>query len=203
MLLTYNDPGGHASVYGLEILLQPIQLGVSDGTEWPAVFPFTSSRLIRRDQAMSKVGLGVNLHIVSHSGIERIPEVSEALWFGAGHSEVMNVAGEVRLSRNTDGYIIGYVVDRVCRSSIVTYIAMPVSVNFFGGPRTRAGSRTIGFMIPRSYHVWFLWRYRGHLVVELVKQRFIDLEAVGNRSIRQEALNFFLQPVIRIRNVTR
>lgn len=79
MLLTYNDPGGHTSVHRLEILLQPIQLGVSDGTEWPAVFPFTSSRLIRRDQAMSKVGLGVNLHIVGHSVIERIPEVSEAL----------------------------------------------------------------------------------------------------------------------------
>jgi hypothetical protein len=77
---------------------------------------------------MSKVGLGVNLHIVSHSGIERIPEVSEALGFGAGHSEVIDEAGEVRLSRNIDGDIIGYVVDRVCRSSIVTYIAIPVSV---------------------------------------------------------------------------
>lgn len=79
MLLTYNDPGGHASVHRLEILLQPIQLSIFDGAEWPAVFPFTSSRLIRRDQAMSKVGLSVNLHIVSHSGIERIPEVSEAV----------------------------------------------------------------------------------------------------------------------------
>jgi len=79
MLLTYNDPGSHASVHRLEILLQPIQLGVSDGTEWPAIFPFTSSRFIRRDQAMSKVGLSVNLHIVGHSGIKRIPEVSEAL----------------------------------------------------------------------------------------------------------------------------
>ena len=72
-------PRGHTSVHRLEILLQPIQLRVSDGTEWPAVFPFTSSRLIRRDQAMSKVGLGINMHIMSHSGIEGIPEVSEAV----------------------------------------------------------------------------------------------------------------------------
>lgn len=77
---------------------------------------------------MSKVGLGVNPHIVSHFGIEGIPEGSEALGFSAGHSEVIDEAGEVRLSRNTDGDIIGYVVDRVCRSSIVTYIAIPVSV---------------------------------------------------------------------------
>lgn len=40
---------------------------------------------------------------------------------------MIDVAGEVRLSRNTDGHIIGYVVDCVCRSSIVTYIAMRIS----------------------------------------------------------------------------
>ena len=113
--------------------MQPIQLGVFDGAEWPAVFSFTSSRLIRRDQAMSKVGLSVNLHIVSHSGIERIPEISEAFRLGARHSEVIDVAGEVRLSRNTDGHIIRYVVDRVCRSSIVTYIEIPVSVRLLCG----------------------------------------------------------------------
>jgi hypothetical protein len=50
---------------------------------------------------------------------------------------VIDVAGEVGLSRNTDGHIIAYVVDLVCRSSIVTYIAIPVSVRLLRGGRTQ------------------------------------------------------------------
>jgi hypothetical protein len=82
---------------------------------------------------MSKAGLGVNLHIVSHSRIERIPEVSEALGFGAGHSEVIDEAGEVRLSRNIDGDIIGYVVDRVCHPPLSPTSQYQYQLDFFEG----------------------------------------------------------------------
>lgn len=47
---------------------------------------------------------------------------------------MIDVAGEVRLSRNADGHIIGYIVDRVCRSPIVTSIAIPVPVRLLRGP---------------------------------------------------------------------
>lgn len=118
-ILTDDDPGCLAPVNGGQVLLQPVQLGISNVAERTAVFALAATGLIRASESMSEVGLCVNLDIVDHSVIEGVPEVSQAIGFSAWHPEVVPVAGEVRLARHADGHGICDVVGLVGRSAIV------------------------------------------------------------------------------------
>lgn len=60
---------------------------------------------------------------------------------------------------------------------------------------------TVGFMVPRSNHVRLRRGNRGHLIIILVEQRLIDLGAVCDGGVRKEALDFLLQPVVRIGDI--
>lgn len=68
---------------------------------------------------MSEVGLGIDLDIVDHSVIERVPEVAKAVGFLARHPEVVPIAGEVCLARHADGHGVCDVVGLVRGSAVV------------------------------------------------------------------------------------
>ena len=51
---------------------------------------------------MSEVGLSINRDKVGHSVVELIPEITNSIRLIARHTEVVDIAGEVRLARNAD-----------------------------------------------------------------------------------------------------
>ena len=57
-------------------------------------------------------------------------------------------------------------------------------------------------MVARSHHVWLYRRNGFHLVIVLIKQRFVNLIPIRNCRIGKEALYLFFQPVVSIRDIT-
>lgn len=67
----------------------------------------------------------------------------------------------------------------------------------------RAGRHTVSFVVTRSDHVRLHGRDRGELVIKLIQQLLVDLVAIGNSGVREEALDFLLEPVVGIGDITR
>ncbi len=53
-------------------------------------------------------------------------------------------------------------------------------------------------MVSWSNHVRLGGSDRCHLIIEVIEDGLIDIEAIGNRGIRKKPLNLFLEPVISI-----
>jgi hypothetical protein len=64
------------------------------------------------------------------------------------------------------------------------------------------GMHTVSFVVARSDHVGLHGRNWSQFVIILVQQAFVDLSAVGNGGVGEEALNFLLEPVVGVGNVT-
>lgn len=89
---------------------------------------------------------GVELYVVNHAVVERVPEISGAVGFDRRHAEVVDISSEVGLSGDTDGYIVGDIMCRVGSPSIVT----------------------VRLVISRADHIWLGDRDGGHFIIVVV-----------------------------------
>jgi hypothetical protein len=76
--LTDDNPGCLVSVNSSQVLLKPSHLGIHDAVEWSSIHSFTSTGLIRSNQSMAEVSFGVDLDIMNHAVVKRVPEVPKA-----------------------------------------------------------------------------------------------------------------------------
>ena len=81
-------------------------------------------------------------------------------------------ASEVGLARDTNLNIIAM------QTSVVTCVGTSVGL----GENKRVGL-TVCFVISRSYHPWLSASKGRHLVIELVEEGFVNMEAIGDRGI--------------------
>ena len=68
---------------------------------------------------MAQVRFRVELNVVNHTMVKRVPKVTGTLGLCAWHAEVILEAGEIRLARQTDGYGITYVMHFVCCTAVI------------------------------------------------------------------------------------
>ena len=68
---------------------------------------------------MAQVRLRVELDVVDHAMVKRVPKVTGTPGLCAWHAEVIFEAGEIRLTGQTDGYGITYVMHFIRCTAIV------------------------------------------------------------------------------------
>lgn len=133
--------------------------------------------------------------------IEGIPEAFETTGLGTRHTEVVAEAREVGLTRQADRHVVGDVVRRVSGTTIVT---CGKSMSVAGGEkRSRTETHTVSLVVTRSNHVRLMSRDRRDFIIVLVQKRLIDLGTLFDGGVGEEALDFLLQPVVRVGNITR
>lgn len=81
-------------------------LCVEGVVEWAGLFAFDAADLVRSDEAVAEIRLGVELDKVRHAVVEAVPEISRAAGFDAGHAEVVAVAREVGLAGHADRGVV-------------------------------------------------------------------------------------------------
>ena len=68
---------------------------------------------------MTEIGFGIELYEMHHAVVEAIPEVAGSTALGAGHAEVVDVAGEIGLTGHADADIVSDVLDMVSGTTVV------------------------------------------------------------------------------------
>lgn len=174
-----NDPRRLLAVDRRKVRLKPIALLIHERGKRAAVLTLAAAGLVGGDEAVSKIGLGVERDEVHHAVVVRVPEVVEAAALRAGHAEMVAEAGEVGLARHADRDVVRDVVRLVCRAAVVA----------------------VGLVIARADHVRLDGGDRGQFIVECVQNLLVHFGAACSGGIGQETLDFFLEPVIGVRNV--
>jgi hypothetical protein len=118
--LTNDDPRGLAAVNRRQVLLKPVGLRILQCGERTSILALTATRLVGGDDAVAQVGLRVQLDVVDHTVVERVPEVAQSLGLRARHPEVVDVAGEVGLAGHADTLRVSDVVCFVRGTAVVT-----------------------------------------------------------------------------------
>lgn len=166
---TNNDPRGLGAVHGLQAILQPSSLLVHD-SEWAFRESLRSIGLIGTNVAVAEIGLGVKLDVMRHPVIERVPKVLDAAGLLARHAEVVTVTREVSLARHA---YTGIVRD------VLFLVSCPCVV-------------AVCLVVSGANHVRLERSDRGHIVVEGVQDRLIDLVSLSDSGVREETLDLLL-----------
>jgi hypothetical protein len=129
---------------------------------------------------VAEISLGVELDVMRHPVIERVPEVLNATRLLARHAEVVTVTGKVSLARHADAGIIGDVLCLVSGPCVVTVCLVVAGAN----------------------HVRLERGDFRHIVVKGVQDGLVHLVPLGDSGVREETLDLLLEPVVGIGNIS-
>lgn len=118
-LPTNNNPWRLLSVNRGQVCLQPVYLSILVAAKRSTIFHIAATWRIGANQSMAQVRLRVELDVVDHAMVKRVPKVTGTLGLCAWHAEVIFEAGEIRLTGQTDGYGITYVMHFIRCTAIV------------------------------------------------------------------------------------
>ena len=174
-----DDPRCYSAVNRGEVLFQPVELRVSVGSKGACNILLDAACLVRPDKAIAQVSLRIQHNPVDHAVVEAVPEVALAAGHVGWHAPVVPIAGEVGEAGLADE--AGVVGDAVVGLDAVRDAA--------------------GLVIAGADHPGLDGGYFRHLVVEVVVDRLIDLIALLNGGVRQEALRLLIEPIVGIGEV--
>lgn len=98
----FDLPRSCGPVHSRQITGQPVHLLVHDA-EWAGKLWAT---LVRADEAVAEIGLGVDVDKVGETMIVRIPEVADATAHVTWHTPVVDITREISLAYNTYGLVV-------------------------------------------------------------------------------------------------
>lgn len=116
-----DDPGSECAVDCRKVGLKPIGLGIHCCVEWSRIFTFRASRLVWCDEAVSQIRLRVKLDVVGHAMVPTVPKVACATAGLGRHAEMVDVTGEVCLTRHADVNSVGCVCQLVGSTTVVAW----------------------------------------------------------------------------------
>lgn len=149
-------------------------------SEWAFRESLGSIGLVGANVAVAEISLGIELDVMRHPVIERVPEVLDATGLRARHAEVVTKTREVSLAGHADAGIVCDVLCLVGCSSVVT----------------------VRLVVTGTNHVRLERGDGDHIVVKGVQDSLVDLVSLSDSGVREETLDLLLEPVVGIGNIS-
>lgn len=142
-----NRPRSLCSIHVLQIVTEPVDLLVGVRAAIACIHSRRAAEVVGRNDTLSQVRLGIQHHVVRHTVIEGIPEVTLTTADVARHRPVVFVPGKIGLSRQTDRFIVRWVSADTNRTSadVDIDVARPLTHSLDHSRRCRSLIRAARF----------------------------------------------------------